>query len=53
MMIQNDHESARALYKESLDIATDWAAVRYMITAKDALNNLSHAESGIAMEVHV
>jgi predicted ATPase/class 3 adenylate cyclase len=53
MMIQNHYESARSLYKESLDIATDLAAVRYMITAKDALNNLSHAESGVALEVHV
>jgi predicted ATPase/class 3 adenylate cyclase len=52
-MIQNHYESARALYQESLDIATDLAAVRYMITAKDALNNLSHAESGVALEAHV
>ena len=29
------------------------AAVRYMTTAKDALNSLSRAESGVALEVHV
>ena len=53
MMIQNHYESARALFQESLEIATDLAAVRYMTTAKDALNSLSRAESGVALEVHV
>jgi predicted ATPase/class 3 adenylate cyclase len=53
MMLQNHFESARALYQESLDIATDLTAARYMITAKDALNTLSQAESGVAWEVNV
>jgi predicted ATPase/class 3 adenylate cyclase len=53
MMIQNQPDSARALFQESLELATDLAAVRYMTTAKDALNNLSRAESGAVLEVHV
>ena len=51
MMLQKRHEFARVLLQESLEIATDLAAVRYMTAAKDALNSLTRAESGVELEV--
>src|SRR5881296_334727 len=50
MMIQNNYESARVLYQESLDLASEVAAVPYVVTATDALQALNHAQPGDAAE---
>ena len=50
MMTQNNYESARALYQESLSLASEVAAVPYVTTAMDALEALNQAQPGDAAE---
>jgi tetratricopeptide (TPR) repeat protein len=47
MITKNDYESARILYKESLDLAKDLAAAQYVSAANDALEKCTREMSEV------